>query len=407
MSYNTTNQDEPLPPGRFGNRNPRELVMRIIYGVHGYGRGHATRTLAILPELSRRHQVLILAGGDAYAAIRPDYEVQRIPTLAFAYGPGTGNRSNFHTFRRNASAFLDLKFRGPSFEMVQNIMEEFSPDIVISDADGWTHSVAQYLRIPRISVDHIGIMEYCKPKIDWRDQLEAKFDRIIYRMFMGRPERIIVSSFYDAPPRRPGVRVVPTLVRSAVHDLTPTDGEHLLVYFNRGKDQFNKRIYKTLHEVGCPVRIYGGNREGRDGNLTFLPPSNLPFLEDLASCRGVISTAGNQLMGETIYLGKPVLVIPERCVEQRLNASGVVRLGIGMRTTRGRFKPKLIREFLNRTDEFRANMKDHVRDGLQETLDALEQFMSELAPGGAPASDVSRDTKVPVNGKARVQQATV
>jgi uncharacterized protein (TIGR00661 family) len=369
--------------------------MRIVYGVHGYGRGHATRALAILPELSRNHQVLILAGGDAHAAIHGDFQVHRIPTLGFAYGPGTGKRSNFHTFRRNFSAIMDLKLRGPVFEMVQNVMEEFEPDIVISDAEAWTHHVAQHLRIPRISVDHIGIMAYCKPRIEWHDRIEAQFDTIVYRMLMGRPERIIVSSFYDAPARRAGVRVVPTLVRAAVHDLTPSWGEHLLVYFNRGKDQFNKRIYKTLHEAGCPVRVYGGNREGQDGNLTFLPPSNLPFLEDLASCRGVISTAGNQLMGETIYLGKPVLVIPERCVEQRLNAAGVVRLGIGMRTTRGKFKPRVIKEFLARTDEFRANMKNHVRDGLRETLSALEEFMRELAPAHAASDDVSSDTKVP------------
>ena len=380
--------------------------MRIVYGVHGYGRGHATRTLAILPELCRRHEVRLLAGGDAYEAIHNDfgYDVLQIPTLGFAYGKGTGKRSNLQTMRRNVSAMLDLKLRGAIFEMVQNAVEAFNPDIVISDAETWTHHVARYLKIPRISVDHIGIMAYCKPKIELRDRLEARFDTFVYRQLMGQPDRIIVSSFYEAPPRRSGVKVVPTLVRDAIYEITPTDSDHLLVYFNRGKDQFNKRIFRTLQEAGCPIHIYGANREGSEGNLTFFPPSNVAFLEDLASCRGVISTAGNQLMGETIYLGKPVLVIPERCVEQRLNAAGVVNLGIGMRTTRGKFKPKLIREFLDRSDEFRTNMKAHVRDGKQETLDALEQFMLELAPGGAPAVEHNAETTLK---KARIQQATV
>jgi UDP:flavonoid glycosyltransferase YjiC (YdhE family) len=35
--------------------------MRILYGVHGYGRGHAVRSLAVLSELRLRHEVLVLA----------------------------------------------------------------------------------------------------------------------------------------------------------------------------------------------------------------------------------------------------------------------------------------------------------------------------------------------------------
>ncbi len=53
-------------------------------------------------------------------------------------------------------------------------------------------------------------------------------------------------------------------------------------------------------------------------------------------------------------------------------------------------------------------MKPHVRDGLQETLEALEQFMSELAPSGAPAAiDAGGEATVPKKAKARIQQATV
>jgi uncharacterized protein (TIGR00661 family) len=153
----------------------------------------------------------------------------------------------------------------------------------------------------------------------------------------------------------------------------------LLVYFNQGRWQINDRILGTLRQAGCPVRIYGGYKEiGREGNLTFLPLSNLPFLEDLASCRGVISTAGNQLMGEAIFLGKPVLVMPERCVEQRLNAAAVKRLGIGMRTSPRRFTPDALRTFLDRHQDYVATMRQHSRDGLAETIDALETFMAEL-----------------------------
>jgi len=354
--------------------------MRIVYGVHGYGRGHATRALALLPRLGREHQILILAGGDAHSAIWPDHQVTRIPTLGFSYGRKGGKRSNFHTVRRNVSAFLDLMLGGPVFEMVRDLIADFAPDVVIADAEAWTHQVAQHLRIPRISVDHIGIMAYCKPHIEFHDWIEAAFDTAVYRTLMGQPERIIVSSFYDAPAARPGVKVVGTLVRPEVRELCPTPGDHLLVYLNQGRWQLNQSIVQTLQQCGCPVRLYGSNQRGRDGNIRYLPLSNLPFLEDLASCRGVVSTAGNQLMGEAIFLGKPVLVMPERCVEQRLNAAAVKRLGIGMRSTPRQFSTKLLRSFLDRSAEFVANMQDHVRDGLDDAVAGIEGFLHELAP---------------------------
>ncbi|MBN1512501.1 MAG: hypothetical protein JXB13_10840, partial [Phycisphaerae bacterium] len=57
--------------------------MKIAYGVHGFGRGHAMRARAVLPELFRRHEVLVLAGGDAYHALSADFAVTRIPTLKY------------------------------------------------------------------------------------------------------------------------------------------------------------------------------------------------------------------------------------------------------------------------------------------------------------------------------------
>jgi uncharacterized protein (TIGR00661 family) len=359
--------------------------MRILYGVHGYGRGHATRTLAVLPHLAARHQVLVLAGGDAYQAISPDFPVVRIPTLGFAYNPGKGarERCDWRTLQRNLPGFLDVKFGGPTFQMVRDIVEEHSPDVILSDAETWTHHVAAALRIPRISFDHIGILAYCRPRIEWRDRLEAEVDAWMYRRLMGRPQRIIVSSFYDAPPRSPHVHVVGTLPRQAVRGLVPHNGDHLLAYLNKGNEQVTREILDTLNSVGCPVHLYGCSQRGREGNISFLPPSTLPFLEDLAGCRAVISTAGNQLMGEAIFLGKPVLVMPERCVEQRLNAAAVERLGIGMRLNPRQLNPRRLRTFLDHCPEFAANTRLHIRDGLPAAIAIIDRYLAELAPARA------------------------
>jgi uncharacterized protein (TIGR00661 family) len=353
----------------------------------------------VFPYLAAHHQLLVVAGGDAYQAIAPDYNVLRIPTLGFAYNHGKGprRRSNWQTLRHNLPGVLDAVCGGPTLAMVRDAIEEFAPDVAIADAEIYTHHAAAALKIPRISFDHIGIMTYCRPPLAAGDWLESWLDTSLYRLLVGRPERVIVSSFYHAEPRRPGIRVVGALPRSEIRGLEPRPGEHLLVYLNRGRDQLHAGILRTLEEVGCPVHIYGTSQRGRVGALTFLPPSNLPFLEDLASCRAVVSTAGNQLVGEAMFLGKPILVFPERCVEQRMNALAVERLGIGMRADFRDFKPAQLRVFLDRLDDFGANIAQHVRDGLPEAVAALEQFLEELNPS-ATGSERSAPTYVATVG---------
>ncbi|MCY2964475.1 MAG: hypothetical protein NT069_12715 [Planctomycetota bacterium] len=367
--------------------------MRILYGVHGYGRGHATRSLAILAELRQSHQVLVLAGGDAYAAMAADHHVVRIPTLGFAYGERTGKRSNWRTFTRNISAALDLWWRGPVCDMVADQFAEFGPDVVISDAEAFTHHVAARLKIPRIGIDHIGIMAHCRPSVPRFDRLKAWIDTITYRQLIGDPERVIVSSFFDAPPRRPGVCVVGTMPRRELFDLESRDAGHLLVYFNKGEHQLNPQMLDTLATSGLRVRVYGTRSIGRQGAIEFLPLSNLPFLEDLAGCRAVISTAGNQLMGEALLLGKPVLVMPEQCVEQRMNALAVERMGIGEQMSSKQFTPPALRSFLDRSPQYSANTVGKFRDGRSEALAAIERFLSELVPASANCTDSAAELR--------------
>ena len=175
--------------------------MRIAYGVFGYGRGHATRALAVLPDLTARHDVLLLAGGDAYAALSPYYQVQRIPTLHFVY-QRNGRRDQLGTIAGNLPAVWQLLTAGKGYREVVATLREFKPDVAVCDADPWTHRACAQLGIPRISFDHFGVMAYCRPSLPAADTRAAARDVWVYRTLMGRAARILVSSFYEALPAR-------------------------------------------------------------------------------------------------------------------------------------------------------------------------------------------------------------
>ncbi len=353
--------------------------MRIAYGVMGYGRGHAMRTSAVLPELMAEHEVTVFAGGDAYEVLAPLYPTVRIPTIGYVYN-ARGGHSTAQTVRRNIAPMSDLLFGGDATALVEREFKSRGIDLVISDSEAWTHRAARRLNIPRISFDHVGIIAYCKPHFPPELYLLGRRDAIGYRALMGVPERILIASFYPAEPAYPGVQVVGPMLRDEVLAVPPRAqaGDFLLVYFNKGEHQYREHIDRALRLLDFPVVVYGTPFRGQVENLDFRAPSNAGFIRDLADCKAVLSTAGNQLIGEAIHFGKPILALPEEAFEQRLNAYMIERMGVGMRGDRLQLNPSDIDRFLGNFDWYRGNMREHARDGRAEARDTLRRFIEEI-----------------------------
>ena len=382
--------------------------MRIAYGIHGFGRGHAMRANSVLPHLADRHELLIMAGGDAYRALQDDYRVMRIPMLGYHYNKETGRFSNYLNLKHNLPMVLDMFWNGPTSQMIAEAIEEFEPDVVITDSEGFTHRVAERMGIPRITFDHFGVLVYCKLQMSGLDRLICAGNSFVYKTLYGEPERIVVSAFFDAPALREGVRVVGPAIRREVRETVPTRGEHLLVYINKGEHEYTPQIERALKSLSCPVVVYGVPRQGKDGNLQYKPIANLPFIQDVASSRAVFCTAGNQLCGEITYFGKPVLGMPMACLEQRINSRQLVTRGVGMEVKRDEVTANVLHEFLEREPEFAARAARYkARDGAQEALCALEEFMAELVEGksgkGVWAGEVVPQDDTAAAGSPRIQ----
>ena len=104
-------------------------------------------------------------------------------------------------------------------------------------------------------------------------------------------------------------------------------------------------------------------------NLTHCPFSESQFIEDLGSARAVIAGGGFTLMGEAIYLQKPMLTIPlVGQYEQVLNKNYLVKLGYGEGSA------ELVRGFLARAPAYARELERFEHDknaGLFAELDGL------------------------------------
>ncbi|HNS23055.1 MAG TPA: glycosyltransferase family protein [Sedimentisphaerales bacterium] len=88
-------------------------------------------------------------------------------------------------------------------------------------------------------------------------------------------------------------------------------------------------ILNTFHDH--QFRIHGFNEARRCGNCEFKETSTEGFLQDLASCRGVIATAGFSLLSECLYFRKKGLLLPvQGQYEQIVNARYAEKLGLAL-----------------------------------------------------------------------------
>lgn len=129
--------------------------------------------------------------------------------------------------------------------------------------------------------------------------------------------------------------VVPPLIRRQVKELKVTKQDHLLVYMvNPGYSVEVERFHAEHPEVKllCFWDMPDKPKVWEiDNTLTFHQLDDVAFLEALASAKGYVSTAGFESICESMYLGKPVMMIPVKGhYEQACNAVDGEKAGAGI-----------------------------------------------------------------------------
>ena len=189
------------------------------------------------------------------------------------------------------------------------------------------------LPVPVVALAHQFLIQHPERiRIPGR-HLEDLGMRLFVSLVGCRSQRVALS-FYPArpvPARR--LTVAPPLLRSALFDCTPTEGSYLLVYLvNHGySDQIRAwhavhpgtRIHCFYDRPGAPLV------EEVAPSLFFHQLDGKRFLDLMAGCGAVASTAGFESVCEAIWLGKPLLLVPvEGHFEQLLNAADALNHGL-------------------------------------------------------------------------------
>jgi uncharacterized protein (TIGR00661 family) len=194
-------------------------------------------------------------------------------------------------------------------------------------------------------------------------------------------DHYFITTFFYPEASAERTTLVPPILRPEILDKTPSQGDHLLVYQTaEGHDA----LAQTLRDTGLECRIYGMRRsiteEAVEGRLRYRPFSEPQFIEDLATARGVVAGGGFTLLGECVYLKKPVLSIPiAGQFEQILNGRYIEREGYG-RFARSP-SPDAVQDFVRHLPEFQDNLASYEQDGNEALFTALDAELDRAAAG--------------------------
>jgi uncharacterized protein (TIGR00661 family) len=359
--------------------------MRILYGVVGEGMGHAMRSRVILEHLvAQGHEIEIMASARAVDFLQKRFgaesDVHRIHGLHIVY---EDNR-----VRKGQTLFQNVL--GGTTAIPKQIasyftlVKDFSPEVVISDFESWTYFYAKAHGLPILSVDNQQIINRCAIDEDVIEGHRAEYEvtKAFVKSKLPFCDHYLVTTFFRPKVRKDRTTLFPPILRPEILAAKPTRGEHLLVYQTA---EGGGTLADTLEKSGLPCLVYGMRRgiteEQVEGNLRYRPFSEAGFIADLASARGVIAGGGFTLMGEAVYLRKPMLSVPVRGqFEQVLNGRYLQKLGYG-RFAETLDDPKTVFDFIAALDECQANLAGYTQDGNREILKAVDEHLDRAAAG--------------------------
>ena len=358
----------------------------IFYGLSGEGRGHATRARTIVEALRANHDVTLFAPGQAHELLYPlyrgtDVRVRRIPGLRFHYT--SCRRIDF-----SKTTTMGLRYLAELPRLVRVLQQEIerhAPDLVVTDFEPALPRAAEKMGVPYISVDHqhvLVVSDFSALPPDLRRYV-FYMEKLV-RAYYSTQQQTVVSSFFFPPSKVSANNVsrIGVLLRPEVMNARTRNGRHLVAYLRR---EVPPAVLHALKTAGCEVRLYGLGGGHSDGNIRYCEVDNHRFVEDLATGRGLISTAGNQLVGEALYLGKPVLAMPERKNhEQRINAHFLKATGLGMTCDMDLMSHDNIRAFMNRLGEYRTRIGSKHLCGNAAAIRAIESQLPGRDPSSLP-----------------------
>jgi UDP-N-acetylglucosamine--N-acetylmuramyl-(pentapeptide) pyrophosphoryl-undecaprenol N-acetylglucosamine transferase len=300
-------------------------VPKVLYGISSIGLGHATRSMVIIEELSRRGaEVKAFSGGKAADYIRANgWEVEKVLVDA---APRVRALEMSHVTQWYVRAWL-AQWR--NVKRAEALLDSYSPDVVVCDEEFSGMAAAEKAGKKRVFISDELALGFARGWLASR--IEARVARW-YQRLQGSVELLLVpEKGVDQGNRRyvgPVVRQV-TMTPSEVRKKYDIPEGRLVLFSMSGSgvgSELGRRLAEVMEgdDFGDVTFVVTGNRGAKfDGKVRDL--GVVPDNQNLVACADlVVSTAGKSTIDEAASAGTPLVVVPIRYhAEQVRNAAAI------------------------------------------------------------------------------------
>lgn len=233
--------------------------------------------------------------------------------------------SKFNTYRK-------------SLHEIHEVVVEAKPDIIINfyEVLGGIYNFTYRPSCKFWSIGHQYLShhpEFSFPKGNRLQKLLFVWNTKITSL--GSQKKIALSfrGFYDSSVKN--VHVFPPLLRSELQNLVVSNENFYLTYMvNPGYGEDILNFAKANPNINI-VAFWDQKEAPKEyrplKNVCFHQVNDQLFLQKMATCKALISTAGFESVCEAMYLGKPVMIIPVKGhYEQQCNALDAISAGAGI-----------------------------------------------------------------------------
>jgi uncharacterized protein (TIGR00661 family) len=324
-------------------------MKKFIFIVQGEGRGHLTQAIALSEMLHKAgHEVVATLLGIADEKPIPKFfrEQMDSPIISFqspslTYHPKTKALCIYRTIK---NGIFKLPTYLKSISKIKKTIAQFNPDVIINfyDVLGGIHQFSsKYLwfnQKPMICIAHQYLLlhkDFIYPKNhQWIDRFLVNLNTQLTSL---AASKCLALSFKKMENDK-GIIVVPPLLRNEVWKLKYSQNEekdYILAYMTQPSME-RELINWHYKNMGVEVHCFSDRQQipetlRHSSKLYFHKINGTKFLEMMAECRAVVSTAGFESICEAMLLNKPTMMIPlPKHFEQNCNSVDAELAGAGI-----------------------------------------------------------------------------
>jgi uncharacterized protein (TIGR00661 family) len=249
---------------------------------------------------------------------------------------------------------------------IEGLLKERHYDMVVSDLEPFAPRAAKKLGVKLITIDnqHRFVFEKFRNAPAGGHALSFFLTTQVIRHYHPLGHKCIITSAfipeldYRKIVGKVEVHAVGPIIRKEVEQLKrqAKKEDFILVYV---KPQLESAIIPKIRMIHEQFVMYVKDPSAHrpQKNIDFRKHSISGFARDMSNCKAVISSAGESIMGEALFLGKPLFLLPEDgSYEQKLNGELVKLNKVGGSKDLTKVSSDDLVEFLSSLEVYERNI---------------------------------------------------